>query len=62
VLLGNGGKTEMTTVGNGSNKEEWVRLCELATVEKDPEKLLALCQRISLLLEQKEKALKEARR
>jgi hypothetical protein len=39
-------------------KEEWVRLCELAAVEKDPEKLLVLCQTISRLLEEKEKALR----
>jgi hypothetical protein len=50
---------------NGNNrtdgnhqKEEWVRLCELAAVEKDPEKLLVLCQTISRLLEEKENALK----
>jgi hypothetical protein len=47
---------------NNNEKEEWLRLCELATVEQDSEKLLALCQRISRLLEEKEKALKEARR
>jgi hypothetical protein len=43
--------------GNNNHKEEWLRLCELATVEKDPEKLLVLCQKISRLLEEKEKAL-----
>jgi hypothetical protein len=46
----------------GNNKEEWLRLCEQAAVEKDPEKLLVLCQEISRLLEEKEKMLKEARR
>lgn len=44
---------------NASNqKEEWLRLCERAAVEQDPEKLLVLCQQISRLLEEKEKALK----
>lgn len=43
---------------NRRNKEEWLRLCELAVVEKDPEKLLSLCQSISRLLEEKESAMK----
>ena len=39
-------------------KERWLQLCEQAAVEKDPEKLLALCQEISRLLDEKEKSLK----
>jgi len=49
-------------MNGGNNNEEWFRLCEKAAVEKDPEKLLVLCQEISRLLEEKEKMLKEARR
>jgi hypothetical protein len=49
--------------GNNNNKkEEWLQLCEQAAVEQDPERLLSLCQTISRLLEEKEKALKETRR
>jgi hypothetical protein len=48
--------------GNNNHKEEWLSLCERAAVEQDPEKLLALCQTISRLLEEKEKALNQARR
>ena len=50
------------TCGINNHKEEWLRLCELAAVEQNPEKLLALCQTISRLLEEKENALKDARR
>jgi hypothetical protein len=40
------------------NKEEWLRLCEQAAVEKDPEMLLHLCQEICRLLEERETRLK----
>lgn len=50
------------TVENNHKNEDWFRLCELAAVEQDPEKLLTLCQTISRLLEEKEKALKETKR
>jgi hypothetical protein len=50
------------TDGTDNHKEEWLHLCELAAVEKDPEKLLVLCQRISRLLEEKEKALNKVSR
>ena len=43
---------------NGHQKEEWRKLCEQAAVEHDPEKLLLLCQEISRLLEEREKALR----
>jgi hypothetical protein len=58
----NGEQTAMMNGGNNNKKEEWVRLCEQAAVEQDPEKLLSLCQTISRLLEEKEKTLKETRR
>jgi hypothetical protein len=35
------------------NKERWQELCELAAVEQDSEKLLALVQEINQLLEDK---------
>jgi hypothetical protein len=56
------GRTNEHNGGTNNRKEEWLRLCELAAVEQDPEKLLALCQTISRLLEEKENALKEIRR
>ncbi|PYV86498.1 MAG: hypothetical protein DMG90_21055 [Acidobacteria bacterium] len=33
-------------------KKQWVRLCELAAVEQDPQKLLALITEINRLLEE----------
>jgi hypothetical protein len=36
------------------NKERWMDLCAQASVEQDPERLLALVQEISRLLEKKE--------
>jgi hypothetical protein len=39
-------------------KEDWLKLCEQAAVERDPEKLLLLTQEICRLLEEREKALK----
>jgi hypothetical protein len=48
-----------TTLMDGEqNKEEWLRLCEQASVEKDPERLLDLCQEICRLLEEREQSLK----
>jgi hypothetical protein len=44
-----------------SKKHEWLALCEQAAVEPDPEKLLALCRQIYVLLEEREQALKTAR-
>jgi hypothetical protein len=37
------------------HSECWFHLCQLASVEQDPEKLLALVQEINLLLEKKER-------
>jgi hypothetical protein len=42
-------------------KEDWLKLCEQATVEQDPEKLVALTREICRLLEEREKALKTGR-
>lgn len=35
-------------------EERWFQLCQLASVEQDPEKLLALVKEINSLLEEKE--------
>lgn len=43
-------------------KEEWLRLCEQAAVEQDPERLLFLTQEICRLLEAREKCLKSGER
>jgi hypothetical protein len=37
-----------------SNKERWMELCELAAVETDSKKLIALTQEINRLLEEKQ--------
>lgn len=41
----------------GEQKERWMRLCELAAVEQDPQKLLKLVAEINDLLEAKERRL-----
>jgi hypothetical protein len=43
-------------------KERWYQLCQLAAVEQDPERLVALAQEITRLLEEKEESIKEKRR
>ena len=43
-------------------KERWYQLCQLAAVERDPERLVALAQEISRLLEEKEESIKQKRR
>ncbi|HUB02788.1 MAG TPA: hypothetical protein VL983_08880 [Terriglobales bacterium] len=43
------------------HKEEWLKLCEQAAVEQDPEKLVALTREICRLLEERENALKKGR-
>jgi hypothetical protein len=40
-------------------KEEWLKLCEQAAAEKDPEKLVALTREICRLLEERENAIKK---
>jgi len=39
------------------NREKWMELCEQASTEQDPEKLLALVQEINRLLEAKQERL-----
>ena len=43
----------------GEKLEQWRQLCELAAVEQDPEKLLALVKEINRLLDVKEKRLRQ---
>jgi hypothetical protein len=43
-------------------KEEWLKLCEQAAAEQDPEKLLALTREICRLLKEREDVLKNGRR
>lgn len=43
------------------HKEDWLKLCERAAVEQDPEKLVALTREICRLLEERENALKKGR-
>jgi hypothetical protein len=38
----------------GRNKERWRELCEQASIEQDPEKLLNLVREINRLLEEKQ--------
>ena len=38
----------------GGNKERWRELCEQASIEQDPEKLLNLVREINRLLEEKQ--------
>ena len=52
------GVLTLQTMNGEEKKERWLQLCEQAAVEKDPEKLLELCQEISRLLDEKEKSLK----
>jgi len=46
---------------NGDKREEWMRLCELASKEQDPDKLMDLVQDITRLLDEREKLLKSRR-
>jgi hypothetical protein len=43
----------------GETKERWFQLAQLAAVEQDPEKLIALVQEINRLLDEKEKRLNQ---
>jgi hypothetical protein len=49
------------TMKNEQHKEDWLKLCELAAVEQDPERLLALTQEICRLLDERENTLKKGR-
>jgi hypothetical protein len=42
----------------GERLEQWRQLCELAAIEQDPERLLALVKEINRLLDEKEKRLR----
>lgn len=44
----------------GDEKERWMQLCELATMEQDPVKLMELVAEINRILEAKENRLKAA--
>jgi len=43
------------------NREKWMELCEKASTEQDPEKLLALVQEINRLLEAKQERLNKVK-
>jgi hypothetical protein len=43
----------------GRVKEQWVLLCEQASVEQDAEKLLALVKEINRMLDEKEQRLND---
>lgn len=38
----------------GKTKEMWIRFCEQAAIEQDPEKLLELVKEINRILEERE--------
>lgn len=44
----------------GDEKERWMELCELATKEQDPVRLMELVAEINRILEAKEQRLKAA--
>ncbi|MFL6305850.1 MAG: hypothetical protein ACJ713_07310 [Candidatus Sulfotelmatobacter sp.] len=46
---------------SSEQKQEWMRLCELASKEQDPEKLMELVREITRLLEERETAIKAKR-
>lgn len=41
---------------NGENREQWMRLCELASKEQDPDRLMELVREITRLLEEREQS------
>jgi hypothetical protein len=43
----------------GEKLEQWRQLCELAALEQDPERLLALVKEINRLLDEKEQRLRQ---
>jgi len=45
-------------VMQGKVREKWMQLCELAVVEQDPEKLMALITEINRILDEKDRRLK----
>jgi hypothetical protein len=66
VKLGAIRKSKQNMLGNLTMngepvKEEWMKLCEQAAGEQDPEKLMDLTREICRLLDEKEKELKQRR-
>jgi hypothetical protein len=45
-------------MNNDHKKEEWMKLCEQAAIEQDPERLLLLAREISRLLREREEVMK----
>jgi hypothetical protein len=45
----------------GETKERWQQLCEQATIEQDPKKLMILIVEINRLLEEKDERLRQLR-
>ncbi len=43
---------------HNANKEEWLKLCEQAAAEQDPDKLVILTREICRLLDERTKTLK----
>jgi hypothetical protein len=46
----------------GKQKELWKDLCERASTEQDPERLMQLVEQINKLLAEKEKRLEDSRK
>lgn len=46
---------------HNETRELWYQLCQLATIEQDPDKLLELVREIDRLLAEKEQRLKQRR-
>jgi hypothetical protein len=46
----------------GQQKELWKELCEQASTEQDPERLMQLIEQINKLLTEKEKRLEDSRK
>jgi hypothetical protein len=43
---------DATPIVENDEKESWMRLCELASTEKDPEKLLTLVKEVNRMLDE----------
>lgn len=52
---------ENAMIDDKQDKEEWLNLCEQASVEQDPERLMLLTREICRLLDEREKGLKNGR-
>ena len=51
----------MTHIDNDNEEQDWRNLCERASRETDPEKLMELVYQIDRALERREQRLREAR-